>query len=71
VVGKVFDTPIVFDSIELISDDPANMVKNISIQYSDDVITNETEFNNATWTTVLTKTGETGWTNGESRNYTI
>jgi hypothetical protein len=71
VVGKVFDTPIVFDSIELISDDPANMVKNISIQYSDDTITNQTEFDNATWTTVLTRSGETGWTNGESRNYTI
>ena len=74
-LGKVFDTAIDVDEIFLQapgSPQPtANQPKDFSVQYSDDTITNLTEFLNATWVTVSTFTGETGWAFNELRSFSV
>ena len=71
IAGKVFDTAIITNTLELIASNSQEMAKSFILQYSDDTITNQTEFDNATWTTVLTETNETGWSANESRTYTF
>lgn len=71
-VGKVFDTPVIFNKIKLIAGASATeMIKGFELQYTDDVITNQTEFANANWTTVLSKNNETGWALNEERTYDL
>jgi len=71
-VGKVFDTPVSFEILKLIAGtSTAEMINSFELQYSDDIITNETEFNNANWVTGLSRNNETGWAVNEERTYNL
>jgi len=45
--------------------------KDFRLQFSDDTITNQTEFDNATWVDVFAVSNQTGWTATEIRAFTI
>ena len=45
--------------------------RDFRLQYSDDVITNQAEFDAATWVDADVRTGETGWSVPEERIYTF
>jgi len=75
-VGKAFNVAIDVDEYTLTSMNVTGgallrLPQDFELQYSDDVITNQTEFDNATWTTADTRTGETAWVAAEVRAFPL
>jgi hypothetical protein len=65
-VGKVLSSAVAFDEFRISLN--FNFVdyrkpRRFLAQYSDDIITNQAEFDNATWFTISEEFNETGWSN--------